>query len=87
MRDQLAKEYVHGIGLHWYFDSACSPTLLDEINKEFPDQEILYTESSINPAVKAKLKHRADLLNVFESRGKENIILLDFFVWKILLLV
>lgn len=69
MRDPLAKQYVQGIGIHWYFDSMCSPTIMDELNKKFPDKEILYTESSINPAVKSKLKLTNDLLGISQTKG------------------
>ncbi|XP_075213714.1 putative glucosylceramidase 4 [Lycorma delicatula] len=48
MRDPRAKQYVTGIGIHWYSDFLNLPTPLDKIHEKFPDQEIFYTESSIN---------------------------------------
>ncbi|XP_075213917.1 lysosomal acid glucosylceramidase-like [Lycorma delicatula] len=61
MRDPLAKDYVLGIGLHWYFDNLCPVNVLDIINEKFPEQEILYTESSVNPAVNSKLMRVTDV--------------------------
>lgn len=46
-----ARKYVNGIGIHWYMDAEASPLIMDQIHSKYPEQEIIYTESSINPAV------------------------------------
>ncbi|XP_075214404.1 putative glucosylceramidase 4 [Lycorma delicatula] len=48
MRDPRAKEFVFGFGLHWYLDRQTSTEFLDNLYRRFPEQEVVYTESSIN---------------------------------------
>lgn len=39
-----AMDYVSGIGIHGYFDSVSSPSVLDETKANFSDKLLLYTE-------------------------------------------
>uniref|UniRef100_A0A1B6LQ32 Glucosylceramidase n=2 Tax=Graphocephala atropunctata TaxID=36148 RepID=A0A1B6LQ32_9HEMI len=43
-----AYKHVKGVGLHWYWDWESPVQLNDDFHQSFPDQLILYTESSIN---------------------------------------
>lgn len=49
MRDKRSEKYVSGIGLHYYMDLISSLETLDILHDKYPSQEIVYTESSINP--------------------------------------
>lgn len=44
--DSDAAQYISGIGVHWYRDTISPIEKLDETHNNFPDQFILYTESS-----------------------------------------
>lgn len=39
-----AMNFISAIGIHGYFDSISSPTVLDETKENFPEQLLLYTE-------------------------------------------
>ncbi|XP_063229272.1 lysosomal acid glucosylceramidase-like [Bacillus rossius redtenbacheri] len=43
--NKTARDYVAGIGVHYYTDSYDSPSLLTQTHEEFPDKFILYTEA------------------------------------------
>nr|UVJ88517.1 glucocerebrosidase 4 [Nilaparvata lugens] len=53
------RKYVGGIGIHWYMDAEASPLIMDQIHSKYPEQEIIYTESSINPAVNLAADERS----------------------------
>ncbi|XP_071844390.1 lysosomal acid glucosylceramidase-like [Apostichopus japonicus] len=44
--DPDAAKYISGIGVHWYRDTISPIEKLDETHEQFPDQFLLYTESS-----------------------------------------
>ncbi|MFH4977701.1 hypothetical protein AB6A40_004410 [Gnathostoma spinigerum] len=43
--DKNASDYVAGLAVHWYLDSASSPDAYSEIHKVYPDKFILATEA------------------------------------------
>ncbi|XP_044739379.1 lysosomal acid glucosylceramidase-like [Chrysoperla carnea] len=43
----LTKDYVSGIGVHWYGDGYTPISLLDSTNEKYPDKLLLYTEACI----------------------------------------
>ena len=44
-KNKLAEKYVSGIAVHWYWDMAVPPSVLDDTHNDFPDKFILMTEA------------------------------------------
>lgn len=44
-KNEIAKNYVYGIAVHWYTDVLIPPIVLDETHSKFPDKKILMTEA------------------------------------------
>ena len=47
LADPRAMEYVDGIGMHWYADSAILPNTspLEKLHRNYPSKFIMYTEA------------------------------------------
>ncbi|RZF32141.1 hypothetical protein LSTR_LSTR004004 [Laodelphax striatellus] len=70
MRSKTAAQYVDGIGLHWYVDSFASPKILDKIKEKYPEKNIYYTESSINPIIDMLINiEEGNITSNFSSPG------------------
>lgn len=45
--NETTKDFVDGVGVHWYWDGMTSTSTLDNTHYNFPNKFLLYTEQSI----------------------------------------
>lgn len=44
-KNEIARNYVYGIAVHWYADILIPPVVLDQTHNNFPDKNLLMTEA------------------------------------------
>lgn len=44
-KNEIARNYVYGIAVHWYADILIPPVVLDQTHNNFPDKKLLMTEA------------------------------------------
>lgn len=47
MSDKKVADYIDGVAVHWYFDNAVSPQMIDAVHDKYPNKFIIYTESNM----------------------------------------
>ncbi|XP_072376443.1 putative glucosylceramidase 3 [Diabrotica undecimpunctata] len=47
MAEPENREFIDGIAIHWYFDNETNAYMLNEINEEYPEKYMLYTEACL----------------------------------------